>query len=286
MDEAGRPAAGDREAGEAGGGGHPRGDRARVRRDHGGPRRPRRRAAAGARAARAEAGDPDRQGERQAGDRRDPDAGVDDHQLAPDPRRGVRRRERRARRRRRGDALRRDQRRHATRSRRSRTMAQIIEAVEAGPVDVPRAAARAAYRSAVCCPTRRRDIGERLSARALVAFTPVRRHGAPPRPAAHPAAAARLHPDARGAQPARDVAGASRRSSSTTSPRPTPWSARSTTRCCPSSGSSAGDLVVIVAGSPPGHRRLDQPDPGAPARRGRPGLTVRADLTRARPRRA
>ena len=47
-----------------------------------------RRAAAGARAAGAEAGHPDRPRERQAGDRRHPDARLDDHQLAADPRRG------------------------------------------------------------------------------------------------------------------------------------------------------------------------------------------------------
>ena len=107
----GAAAAGDRQAGEARGGRQPRGHRARVRRRHGRPRRPGRRAAAGARAAGAEARDPDRPGERQAGDRRDPDAGLDDHELAADPGRGVRRRQRGARRRRRPDALRRDQRR-------------------------------------------------------------------------------------------------------------------------------------------------------------------------------
>ena len=47
----------------------------------------------------------------QAGHRRHPDARLDDRELAPDPRRGLRRRQRGARRRRRGDALRRDQRR-------------------------------------------------------------------------------------------------------------------------------------------------------------------------------
>lgn len=45
--------------------------------------------------------------QRQAGDRRDPDDGVDDHQLPADPRRGLRRRQRDPRRRRRGHALRR-----------------------------------------------------------------------------------------------------------------------------------------------------------------------------------
>ena len=55
--------------------------------------------------------DRDGPAQRQAGHRRHPDARVDDRELPPDPRRGLRRRQRRARRRRRGDALRRDQRR-------------------------------------------------------------------------------------------------------------------------------------------------------------------------------
>ena len=108
MDRVGRRAAGHRQAGEARGGRQPRGDRAGLRRDHGRPRRPRRRAAARAGAAGAEAGHPDGPRERQAGHRRHPDARVDDRELAADPRRGLRRRQRGARRRRRGDALRRD----------------------------------------------------------------------------------------------------------------------------------------------------------------------------------
>ena len=65
------------------------GHRARLRRRHGGPRRPRRRAAAGAGAAGPEAGDHARPGERQAGHRRHPDARLDDRALParPAPRR-------------------------------------------------------------------------------------------------------------------------------------------------------------------------------------------------------
>ncbi len=48
--------------------------------------------------------------QRQARHRRDPDARVDDHRARADPRRGQRRRQRGARRRRRGDAVRRDER--------------------------------------------------------------------------------------------------------------------------------------------------------------------------------
>ena len=89
----------------------PRRDRRRLRRHHGRPRRPRRRDAAGSGPDGAEARDQARQAQRQAGHRRHPDARLDDRQLPPHPRRGLRRRQRRHRRHRRGDALRRDQRR-------------------------------------------------------------------------------------------------------------------------------------------------------------------------------
>ena len=79
--------------------------------DDGRPRRPRRRAAARAGAAGAEARRRARPAQRQAGHRRDPGARVDDRAPPADPRRGLRRRQRRPRRRRRGDALGRDQRR-------------------------------------------------------------------------------------------------------------------------------------------------------------------------------
>ena len=117
MDAGRHPPAGHRQAREAGGGRRARGHRARVRRHDGRARRPRRRDAARAGAGRAEAGDPDLPRQREAGHRRDADARVDDHPLAPDPRRGVRRRERGHRRCRRGHALRRDERRHVIRCR-------------------------------------------------------------------------------------------------------------------------------------------------------------------------
>ena len=91
-----------------------------------------------------------------------------------------------------------------------------------------------------------------IGAKALVAFSPDRRHRAPPGPAALRAAAAGLHPGADGAQPARavlgrgDVPGAVRRST------PTTCSARSTRRCSASAGPAPATYVVIVAGSPPG----------------------------------
>ena len=96
---------------EAPGGRQPRRDHRRVRRRHGRPRRPRRRAAARGRAARPEARRRDRPPDGQAGDRRDPDARVDDRELPPDPGGGLRLRQRGPRRRRRGHAVRRDQRR-------------------------------------------------------------------------------------------------------------------------------------------------------------------------------
>ena len=56
-----------------------------LRRLHGGPRRPRRGVPAGGRAVPAEAGDRQGAAQRQAGDRGDPDAGVDDQQPARRP---------------------------------------------------------------------------------------------------------------------------------------------------------------------------------------------------------
>ena len=97
-----------REAREARGGREPRGHRRGVRRDHGGPRRPRRGGRPGGGAAGAEARHPGRARAEQAGHRGHPDARVDDHELPADPRRGLRRRQRRPRRCRRGHAVRRD----------------------------------------------------------------------------------------------------------------------------------------------------------------------------------
>ena len=68
---------------------------AEVRRHHGGARRSRRRAAAAAGARRAEAADAAGAPARQAGRRRDADAGIDDQRARADPRRGLRRRHRR-----------------------------------------------------------------------------------------------------------------------------------------------------------------------------------------------
>ncbi len=107
----GPPGPGHRQGREAAGGRQHGGGRARLRRRDGGPWRPRGGVSAGEGADGAEAPGEPLPPERQAGDRGDPDDGVDDHQLPPDPRRGLRRRQRHPGRRRRGDALRRVQRR-------------------------------------------------------------------------------------------------------------------------------------------------------------------------------
>ena len=87
-----------------------------------------------------------------------------------------------------------------------RTMAQIIEAVEAGP-DVGAAAqprpAHPARRAVLRRPRHRRAA---LGARAGRVLR-LRRHGPPARPPAHPAAAAGVHAEAGGAQPAGDELG-------------------------------------------------------------------------------
>ena len=84
-----RDAARHRQDREAAGDRQPRRGRQGVRRVHGGPRRPRRGVPARGRAVPAEARDRQGASQRQAGDRGDPDAGVDDHQPAarPAPRR-------------------------------------------------------------------------------------------------------------------------------------------------------------------------------------------------------
>ncbi len=91
---AGRRARGDPvEDREAGGGDGVLRDPRRLRRHHGGPRRSRRRVAGAAAAADPEAADPRLPRRRQAGDRRDADAGEHDLEPGADPRRGVGRRD-------------------------------------------------------------------------------------------------------------------------------------------------------------------------------------------------
>ena len=98
-------AAADREDREAAGGRRRRGDHPRRRLRDGRPRRPRDRAPDRGRPDRPEAAAADRRPARAALDHRHADARLDGRLLAPDPRRGRRRRQRDPRRHRRGDAL-------------------------------------------------------------------------------------------------------------------------------------------------------------------------------------
>ena len=80
----------------------------------------------------------------------------------------------------------------------------------------------------------------------------VRRHGPPARPAAHAPAAAGVHAGAVRAQPAvADVGHRDVHRARAWSP-PTRWSARSTRAMLSIGRYQPGDLVVVVAGSPPG----------------------------------
>ena len=108
----------------------------------------------------------------QAGHRRDPDARVDDHDVAPDARRGQRRRQRGARRRRRADALRRDQRRRAPDRAPSRRWRASSSTVEAEALDALPKLERIA-RSPRAAPSRAppRRSADTMGASALVAFT-------------------------------------------------------------------------------------------------------------------
>ena len=82
-----------------------------------------------------------------------------------------------------------------------KTMARIISAVEENSVAVPPLTHVPRTKRGVISYAAR-DIGERLDAKALVAFTQSGRHRPQAGPAAHPAAAAGVHVAARGAQPA------------------------------------------------------------------------------------
>ena len=144
-----------------------------------------------------------------------------------------------------------------------RTMERIIDAVESdSTISVPDVVRRSRSRSGAIVRAAK-DVGEALDVKALATFTQTgdtaRRLAA-------------LHPrqpllaftvDAAGAQPAgavlgrRDVPGA-RRSST-----PTTWSAQVDFSLLSIGRLKVGDRVVVVAGSPPEHRRLDQPDPRA-----------------------
>ena len=171
MDEVGAAAAaGHRQAREAGSGGQSRGHRAGVRRDHGRPRRSRRRAAAGAGAAGAEAGRADRPGERPAGDRRHPDARLDDRALPADQGRGLRRGQRGAGRRRRGDAVRRDLGRQVP-DHRGQDHGQDHRGGRGRVGDGAAADPHPADHAAACCPSRPGTSASGSDAKALVAFT-------------------------------------------------------------------------------------------------------------------
>ena len=106
---------------------------------------------------------------RQAGDRRDPDAGVDDLVAPADPRRGVRRRQRGARRRRRRDAVGRDERRGLPDRRRTDDGADHRDdrgqrpGADRGVEGLPHTRGGITRAAA--------EVGEMLGARYLVAFT-------------------------------------------------------------------------------------------------------------------
>ena len=230
----GRPPARHRQDREAAGGRQPRGDHRRVRRDHGRPRRPRRGAAARAGAAGAEARDHPRPRPRQAGHRRDPDARVDGVDVAPDARRGQRRRQRGARRRRRADALGRDERRRApdrSRSRRWRASSSSVEgeALDQLPEVVgPQADSTGGAIARAAVARRRSDVRrQRASSRS-----PRRARSRAARVALPLAdAAPGLHARPRGCAASSRCRGASRPSSSRTVVHTDEMVSRSTRRC-------------------------------------------------------
>ena len=249
----GRAPARHRQDREAAGRGQPRRDHPRLRRRHGGPRRPRRRAAARGGAAGAEARRRDRPAQRQAGHRRDPGARVDDRaaRARPAPRpptpptrcstaptrscsparpASAPTRSRRCR-------------RWPASSRAPRSTAWSGSARSAPrPSTIGGAVAAAAV-----------EIGDLLGAKYLITFTQSgdsAKRLSRMRPSIPMLAFTPEQADAHPARPDlghRDLPRRRRRGT------PTRWPCRSTRRCSPPAGVlKEGDLVVIVAGSPPG----------------------------------
>ena len=172
----------------------------------------------------------------------------------PDPRRGLRRRQRGARRRRRGDAVRRDQRGRVPARVACATMARIIE-TDRGPRPRAHPAARHAARAPRAARSRTRPPRSASSSTPSTscAFTADRRLG-PPDVAAALARSrcSRSRPSRRSARQLALTWGVETFLDPHGRRTPTRWSRRSTRRCSTIGRCERGDEVVIVAGSPPG----------------------------------
>ncbi len=197
-----------------------------------------RRAAARAGPAGAEARDRAGPAQRQAGHRRDPGARVDDLVAAPDARRGVRLRQRRARRRRRRHALGRDERGGVPDRGRAHDGPDHREHRGARP------RADRAARLDAAHPRWRDHPGGRRGRRDRRRQVPrdvhaVRRLRASDVPPALPDPAAGVHAGHRGAQRARAELGRAELRGGRRSTRPTRWSSRSTRRSGPTAWPSS-----------------------------------------------
>ena len=162
------------------------------------------------------------------------------------------------------------------------TMARIVASTEQHGLEQQVGTARSAwdpYTNGGIIAKAAAEVAERVGAKYLVAFT---QPGTPRAGCRGSAARSRSWPSPprRDPLPAVDDAGASRRSRPTRSSTPTRWSARSTSSCCTIGRVAEGELVVIIAGSPPGipgstnalriHRMGDAIDEVAPAYRRTP----------------
>ena len=145
------------------------------------------------------------------------------------------------------------------------TMAKIVTTTEAGSIGVPRLQhdPRTRGGALTVAASSDRPGHRRQGAGRLLAD---RRHRTPAGPAALRPAAAGVHPGAGGAQPARPLAGAWRRSWCRSCSTPTTCSARSTRRCSALDRAEPGRLRGDRGGQPARHPRLDQHPAGAPAR--------------------
>ena len=123
------------------------------------------------------------------------------------------------------------------------------------------------------------EVAERVGAKYVVAFTQTGDSARRMSRCRGPIPVLAFTPEAHGPLPALADAGASRRSRPRRSSTPTRWCARSTSSCSSIGRVEEGDLVVIIAGSPPGipgstnalriHRMGDAINEVAPAYRRR-----------------
>ena len=218
---------------------------------------------------------------RQAGHRGHPDARVDDHDAPPDPRRGVRLRQRRARRRGRRDAVRRDERGQVPARDRPDDGAHHRDHRGPGPGADRRRSAPGRRTKGGAITYAAATVGDLLDVSVPRRLHPERRLRPPACPGCARGSRCWRSPPTRPSARSWRSAGASRRSSPSRSRTPTTWSSRSTRRCCRSGAAQTGRAGRhrgrLAARDP----RVAQRDARAPdgRRRRRPGPGVQVAVS-------